>query len=415
MKRYILIVLCSQSIFADYFKARPFWENPYWGEPILDKDWLFNFTTIFKSGSTDEGLDYDGRHKNILNIYGPTNLKTLTKGVPAEILNRYPTSPINGIWSSSSAREFGKITFNGDFRVTSLNFYATQNFERGFFSGLFFQIENHKLKSITYKDSTRNSNDLPSSITQNQWQTFINNFFTNIQKYGVNMPNAISTKGLNQLDTYFGWTRSFTQTEHVDFVDFTGIVGIRLPIGTEAKTAFNLNHNFGRSKSVIISGRIAVGLWNWLTVGFVLGAQVYKKRCANIPMKTDTTQCGLIKLASGAAIIDKKPLINWGIFLKAEHFYKRFSLLFAYQYTKQKETFLEPKDTTVFSYEAANSDCALRRWEMQTLNFAIDYEFATEHKKNLPRVGVFFDIPIDGNLIFKTKQCGLGISIKTVW
>src|SRR3990167_1879677 len=146
-----------------------------------------------------------------------------------------------------------------------------------------------------------------------------------------------------------------------------------------------------------------------------VGAELYKSYYEDIPMKTDEKQSGLIKLAKGIAKIDKKHLTNINFFLKADNFYKKFSLIFAYQHTKQNRTWLEPRNTDVFSYDIVNSDCILNTWAMSTINFCMDYEFSTLECPYLPKIGVFFDLPMDGYRIFKTKQSGLGISIKAEW
>lgn len=412
----LLFLLISINIHpSTYYKAQEFWESPYWGEPILDKPGLNNFVVKIKSGSTDEASNCAGIDTNVLNICGPTKLSKLTKGVPSSVLNKYPDSPINNVWSIDNlSREFGNITFQSDFRSTTLEFYMTQNINKGFFIGSIFEIENNKFSTITFKDSTRKT-DLPNTITEGQWQSFINNFFTNIAKYGVNMPRSVSKKGLTKADLFGGWARSFTNTDYLDFVDFTAVIGLSFPTGSYGDSAFNLYYNLGKSMSSIISVRAAIGVWNWLTAGISIGTEIYSKYNRLIPMKTDSEQCGLIKLARGMAKIDKKPMVNFGFFIKAEQFYRSLSIIFAFQSTHQKKTYLYPEDIFTFNYNVVNADCALRDWTMHTINFCIDYDFANDQKPCLPKVGVFFDIPIDGKGIFKTKQSGAGLAIKAEW
>ena len=163
------------------------------------------------------------------------------------------------------------------------------------------------------------------------------------------MPNEINKAGLARGDLFFGWARNFTNTSYLDFVDFTGVFGYSWPTNKEKNSIFNLNHNLGRPTSFIISARAAIGLWDWLTIGMAVGAELYKSYYEDIPMKTDEKQSGLIKLAKGMAKIEKKHLTNINFFLKADNFYKKFSLIFAYQHTKQNRTWLEPRNTDVFN------------------------------------------------------------------
>src|SRR3990167_4498308 len=175
-----------------YYKAPEFWENPYWGEPIIATDYMTNFVTKLKSGCTEEGLNCSGIETNILQIYGPTKLSNLTKGIPDFILNKYPTSPINNVWMNNNlSREFGNIRFSGCFRSTSLNFYLTQQFTHGLFIGSFLQIEDNRTSKIQFKDSTR-VGDLPPTISKQEWQIFTNNLFKNLEQYGICVPNEIN-------------------------------------------------------------------------------------------------------------------------------------------------------------------------------------------------------------------------------
>jgi hypothetical protein len=413
---WVLLFIFSNSINSStYYKAPEFWENPYWGEPGLDKDRLSNFTVKIKSGSTEKGLNCGGAETNVLNICGPTKLRNLTKGVPSSVLNKYSDSPINNVWSVSNlSKEFGDITFSSKFRVTNLNFYLTQNLSCGFFGGGIFQIENISFSDISFKDSTRTT-DLPTTITKTEWQLFTNKLFTNLEKYGIKMPTTVNKKGLSRVDIFGGWTKSFTNTESLDFVDFTSTIGLSFPVGTDKSSVFNLHRNLGRSMSAIVSAKAAIGVWDWLTIGVFIGTELYKSYNRVVPMKTDSEQCGLIKLAKGVAKVDKKPMINFGFFAKAEHFHKRFSIIFAYQCTLQKKTYLNPIDIFTFDSNIVNNDCTLCKWKMHTINFSIDYEFATEETPTLPKIGIFFDLPMDGKGILKTKQSGVGLSIKTEW
>lgn len=414
-KFWALLIIFNSLSPSAFYKAQEFWENPYWGEPILDKDRLSNFVIKLKSGSTKDGLNHSGVETNVLNIYGPTKLSNITKGVPSSVLNKYPTSPINNVWSIDGlSREFGNITFSSKFRSTNLNFYLTQNLAKGLFIGSIFQIENTRFRNIEFTDSTRVT-DLPSTITREEWQIFSRNLFKNMEKYGISMPTETSSKGLSRIDVLGGWTRSFTNTEYLDFVDFTATIGASFSTIKNNSAVFNLHQKFEPPNSAIISARTAIGVWNWITAGIVIGTEIYPKYNKEIPMKTDADQSGIVNLATGMAKIDKKPAIRFGFFVKAEQFYKSFSIIFGYQYTNQKRTNVYPNDIFTFNYAVVNSDCALCKWKMHTINFSIDYDFATEKCPSLPRVGAFFDFPVDGIGIFKTKQSGLGISIKTEW
>src|SRR5437870_1055851 len=82
-------------------------------------------------------------------------------------------------------------------------------------------------------------------------------------------------------------------------------------------------------------------------------------------------QNGIIKLACGNVSVHKGPLINTGLYFKADHFGHGFSFTTAYSFASQQKNRLTPQDSTTFDRNIINSDATLAGWNMHTFNFVL--------------------------------------------
>jgi len=113
--------------------------------------------------------------------------------------------------------------------------------------------------------------------------------------------------------------------------------------------------------------------------------------------------------------IEKGSVWQVGAYLKIDHFLGGLSFVFGYNFANQNSDELTPCDTNKFPPSIVNSDESLKGWQMHTLNFLLEYDFAAKSSQFAPRVAVQYNVPIGGKRIFKTDTAGGTIGLDISW
>jgi len=412
----LLVLLCSITfkILSDepkFFKA-----GHFYSEPRLAEKWLTTIDLEFEFGKTTVGYNNCGMKTNILNIYGDENIKQLANGVPETFLKKSPNPFLNTLFLEETGINFGKIQFNGKFKVSEMVLDYYQNFSKGFFSQIylpyFFKLN---IYDINFDDLSSPANSKPDANYQD-WKNFVNNLEKNIANYGLSI-GPICRKGPGDLLLFFGWTFNHEDTEYIDFIDATFKAGVLFPTGTkkDLTKVFDITTGYNGFWGVPISFKASFGLYEWLTFGGHAAAIFFKDRIETVKFKTAFEQNGFIKLASGPANIHQGTNWNLGLFIKADHFMNGISVILGYRYDQKNRWVITPCDLETYNFDVVNSDSMLQRWNMHTINFLAEYDFESERCHHLPKIQVFIDIPVSGKLIFKTAMAGFTLGIDYEW
>ena len=387
----------------------------FFGEPRLTKNWLTTFDFWIGTGKTTEGRNSCGMETNILNIFGEENIKQLAHGVPQSILDKSADSFLNNLWQKRTGDNFGKLRFSGRFKITEAIIDIQQNLAIGFFAELYIPIRKLEITDFSFRDLSTKAN--AGNANFGQWQEFIVNIKKNLQPYGIYLQNTKST-GIGDITLLGGYSYSYTETEYLDFIDATLKGGVLFPTGKQRNlhNVFSLPQGYDGHFGAPIFFDVAFGLYDWMTLGGYASVILFADKTKNVSMKTSEQQNGFIKLAHGTADVSLGTIWTAGAFFKAEHFLNGgLSLTLAYRFDKQNKTLIMPCDLKTFNFKIVNSDPMLDGWNMHTLNFIADYDFATIDCPNRPHVQVFIDLPIAGKRIFKTTMVGVGFGIDYAW
>jgi len=387
-----------------FYKASHFWQEPRFQEEDLN-----TFEIWAGAGKTCTGFNLCGKKVNILQIYGDETLSLLFKNVPQILERTYPKTILNNIWEHQPEdSDFGKIRFTGKFRMTEADIDLQKNFCNGFFGELHLPIRKLEIYDVNYENLSTYLNK-PEGINYQKWSTFVNFLPENLRMYDINI-DGFKSKGVGDLSLLLGYTVNHENTEYIDFIDFTAKAGILFPTGKKKNlnNPFSIPLGYNGHYALNISANVAVGLYEWLTLGAYAEGLFFRNRQQEVKMKTAFDQNGFIKLTSGCANVDQGSIVSAGIYAKADHISRGLSFLIAYRFDKQFRTFLFPK-SRLFNYEIVNSDKELFGFQMNTLNFVLEYDWATYECPQKPRAQLFFDIPVSGKQIYKTKLIGLGV------
>jgi len=387
----------------------------FWDEPRLEKDFLSSLDITFAGGWTKKGHNGNGDTVELLNIYGLHNMHQLGLNVPGKDLTTQEDIALTLLSLVPSRDSFGKLEFSGSFETTEANFAWTQNFIRGFFFQAHLPVRQLQITNIKFVDKSPTDCKFPNKNTP-QWQMFLNLFNAILKKYNVSIAN-IKRTGIGDTTFLLGWTRNYEETEEIDLIDVTFKTGFLAPTSRikNEDLAFDIPLGYNGHWAIPASLDIAIGAYDWLTVGAHLSGLFFFNKTRLIRMQTSVEQNGFIKLAKGCALIDPGSLWHASGYLKADHVAQGLSLLLGYSLMHKNEDELTPVDTRSFNATAANSDEMLQGWQSHTLHFMIEYDFTKEESKVGPRVGLFFDYLVGGKRVFKTSMIGLGFGLEIMW
>lgn len=374
------------------------------------------------------GAPFDQCNKEscLLNICGFYDMRALGLGLPNKDLNNPVDLALTDLSMLPARGTFGMLSFAGKFSILEANFFYTQNFACGFFFQTHVPVRKMTINNISFVDLSPDDNLFPNVKTA-QWQNFLNLFPQMLERYNLSI-GCTQRTGLGDISFLGGWTCNYENTETLDFVDLSIRAGVLVPSGeiADVNKAFDLPGGYNGHVGVPISFDVAFGLYEWMTLGFHLGAMPFgdKEQCVRIT--TDPTQQGLIKLVSAKANVHEGTLWDAVGYFKADHFCRGLSLLFAYTYAKKKpnvitEPFCLSQSCSILD-DCINLECLSScdlvngGWNMQTFNILAEYDFTNINSSCFtPRLGLFYNAVVGGERIFTTNVGGMTAGLDISW
>jgi hypothetical protein len=382
-------------------------------EPRLARNWLTSFDATLGYGSTKKGRDDTCSVKvPLLDIYGVQNMQALGINVPGKdltnpgdiLLTQLALLPIND--------GFAQLSYSGKFQVFEANLCFSQNITCGFFVQAHMPIRQLKVTDITPCDlSPTDCTNGPNQFTPT-WQTFLMLLPSILQKYGIS-PGPTETSGIGDISLLAGWTNNYEETREIDYFDTTFRAGVLFPTGKKRNEdqAFSIANGYNGFFAIPASLDLAVGWYDWFTMGIHFGGMAFIQKNKDVRMKTDCAQSGFIKLAKGRARVDPGTIWEINPYLKADHIICGFSFLVAYSFANKNRDIISPCDLTVFIPSIVNTDQMFFGWKMHTINFIAEFDFATYEHPWYPRIGGFFNLVVGGERIFNTNVGGFQIGV----
>lgn len=402
LKRFIFLLFLQTSISAidnpHFYKSSQFFYKPR-----LEEDWLLSFEAFFGGGQSENSYNNYKENTCILNLYGPSNLHLAGKGVSEKILNCNPDGFLNNFWQDQVGPYFGKIIFDGHFKIAQIYFDYQKNLQGGFFYQINLPVRKMAINSITIKDLSQVKNK--KEANWQDWKSFITNLRSNLKNYGICLSDEVEKTGVGDLAIMFGKTVNYENTTHIDFIDATIKFGILFPTGKEndPNILFDLPTGYDGYWGFPIFTSFGLGLFEWLTLGTYFNGYFFSHKNKEIRVQTAQDQSGFIKLEKIMARTKHGNIFTTGIYFEADHFMKGYSLLVSYQYNKQYQTKIQPINNTNLNQEFIDADPMFQGFSMNNVNIYFEWDFASIEHPNAPHIRVSLDIPFNGRNIFDTK------------
>ena len=409
MKKLLFLLILIQYI-KPYYKPSYLWDEAYWGFPARINTKIGPAIRI-KYGSTKSGQNNLGEKTNVLNIYGNENLYDIARAVPQEILDRNPTSILNTLWQKPFAPGLGQLTINSQFSLLETNLDFGTGITKHWSTGVAINFFKIKFNNICYNDLTPKSS-IPASIGEATWDDFFKNFVTNMNKYGMNLPQKSTSSLIKEFEFSFTYAQEYKTIAGKIYWSTT--VGSAILIGiSNADTPLALGHGLGYNKPFIFSFSAAVEPLKWLIIGATAGGATRQTQSVEgVRMKTFDAQNGLIKLTPGLASVNNGTLGVAALYAQV-NLNDRWNISGSYAYNTQSRTKLIPKDKTIFETDIVNTDSVLDSWSMRSISFSIEH--VIKSKKKTKAFAIDFNIPLNGRNIFNLIMSGVNAKIKWVW
>lgn len=384
-------------------------------EPRLEHDYLSTFGATLGGGNTTKGRSADNAIVPLLDIYGTHNIQLLN----VNTIYTDPDNPynllLNNLAQLPTRPGFATLSIDGSFDIIESNLSFAQNLSRGLLLFFHLPVRRLKISDIKITDLSPNDQIFPNRNTP-EWQQVLQVFNPLLTHYGINRCPTTST-GVGDLTSMVGWTHNYQETTTIDYIDYTVMTGFLAPTGKQRdeNKLFSLPTGYNGHWGFPLCAMVSVGWYEWVTVGGYLNSLFFVNKDRTMRLKTDPAQNGIIKLACGDVSVHKGPLVNTGIYFKADHVGHGFSVTSAYSFASQTKDQLTPKSPGFFDRAIINTDSTIAKWNMHTFNFALEYDFTREGKKVGNRIGLFYNLQVAGARTFNTNVTGGTYGLDISW
>ena len=384
-------------------------------EPRLEHDYLATFATTLGGGTTTKGRSAHNEIVPLLDIYGTHNIQALNTNTMFTNPNDPYDALLNNLAQLPSRSNFATLSLDGSFSIIETNLSYAQNLSYGLFLFFYLPVRRLKISDISFTDLSPNDDIFPNKNTP-EWQQVLHNFNPLLAHYGINSCATTST-GVGDLSSWIGWTHNYQETTTLDYIDYSFMAGFLAPTGKirNENKLFSLPTGYNGHWGFPLCAMASLGWYEWVTIGGYLNSLFFINRNQIMRLKTDCAQSGLIKLACSDVSVHKGPLVNTGIYFKADHVGHGFSVTTAYSFAFQRKDELTPQNPAVFDRATINSDATIAKWNMHTFNFALEYDFTREGKKVGNRIGLFYNLQIAGARTFNTNIAGGMYGLDISW
>jgi hypothetical protein len=385
-------------------------------EPRLEHDYLTTFNATLGGGSTRKSRSCDNTLVPLFDLYGRQSFQALTANTIFYDPNNRFDKLLSDLAALPSRENFATISIDGEFKIVEANLSLAQNLSHGFFFFFHLPIRRLKISDVSFIDQSPDDILFPNKNTA-EWQAVFNEICPLLQNYHLN-PHSTISAGIGDLSSWLGWTHNYQETEILDFIDFTFMTGTLAPTGKQRNEnkLFSLPTGYNGHWGFPLCAAASIGFYEWVTIGGYLNTLFFLNKNRTMRIKTDAAQNGLIKLACAQVSDHRGPLINTGLFLKADHVGHGMSVTAAYSFATQQKSHLTLQNSIdTADCSIINSDSTLKGWNMHTLNFLAEYDFAQEDSTIGNRIGLFYNLQVAGSRVFDTNVFGGTYGIDISW
>jgi hypothetical protein len=415
-KYYLIVAIATASALHCLDNPHFYRATNMFLEPRLEHDSLTTFNATLGGGSSTKGRSCNNTIVPLFDIYGTQSFQELNANTPFKDPNNQFDQLLIQLGQLPMRQNFATLSINGHFNIVEANLSLAQNLSKGLFLFFHLPVRRLKISEISFIDLSPDDQIFPNKNTP-EWQQLLQEFCPFLANYGINAGPTTST-GVGDLSSWLGWTHNYQETRTLDFIDFTFMLGFLAPTGKQRNEnkLFSLSTGYNGHWGFPLCGAASIGFYEWITIGGYLNTLFFLNKKRTMRVKTNAAQSGILKLACAPVSDHRGPLINTGFYVKADHVGHGVSVTAAYSFASQQKSHLKPKNSVLFDYCAIiNTDSMLAGWNMHTLNFMAEYDFAREGSTIGNRIGLFYNLQVAGSRVFDTNMIGGTYGIDIAW
>jgi len=403
-----IILVCTMYLYAidnpHFYRSTNFIH----AEPKIEHDLFSSLDISLAGGSSCTSRNSNHQHVPLFDLYGTQSVPALFKNdnhsddVCANIVQKLPPSFL--------LPPQGHVSFDATFKITEANISYSYIIKKGMLLLFHIPIRRLEIKNVSYTDIT------PISMINEEWQHLFNIFPQCLSHSHITIAPWKGV-GIGDLTTLIGFTHNYQHTKVLDFIDGTVALGILFPTGKtkNPRDIFSLPLGYNGHFGIPLQGSLAIGTYGWVTIGTYIQALFFMHKNQNLGLKTDLMESGPIRSTFSSIRTSKGADWNTGIYFKADHFAYGLSFTTAYSFSGEQKTHLSIPYNSPFDSAIINSDSSLQGWNMHTLHFSAEYDFATHDSQSGLRVGAFYTLQLQGTRVFETNMLGGTFGLDIAW
>jgi len=390
--------------------------------PPKDTRAPFRIGANIEWGDTQDGYNWDGHKRNILQLHDDTQstIAMLLKPTPEidakigtvleDLTAAYPGQPLD-----DGVR--GHIRLVGDFQQFDVTPHVRYTLPVNLFKGnlavgLYMPVRYAEVYDVGKEDLTESIYAVDYEVQKQ----LTHDIDTNIKEFGGPDLGSWSKTGLGDLVLMFDWYNCYTQTERDSLKDvyLHAKAGLTFPTAEEKDEDKAFSVALGNDGAWGIPFGIGLDLYFKQKIAFGIDAEflVLFDQSKTRRMKTEAYQTEFFLLNKGKATKDYGLTWKFNAYLQAFRFLDGLSLKFDYEYLKHDDDKLTPKSDD-FSAAIVNTATSLKEYNSHNLIFQLNYDFfeACLTRSYKPQLSLYYKLPVGGKNIISSQTVGGQIAV----
>lgn len=373
-------------------------------------------------GSRTTGRNWDAKRRNVLALHDDSES---TIGMVQDPVN--PNASLQALLADQAAflaahppltiKDFddgarGHVQLSGKYSGMNVNFNGSyilplKQIPGQFDVRLHVPVVAKKISDVTFTDLTVNDNS-PTNVAAKQKLT--NNLIANAKNFGNLDLSAWEKVGIGDIAALLGWRNDYNQDkEFLKNVTLQAKLGLSLPFGASRDEDKAFSMALGSDGAVGLPVGIGMGLdfVHHIRAGIDVDFLVLFDKTKIMRLETNSLQTEFLLLNKGLATREHGLIWQFHLFLQAYRFVKGFSVGVDYQFVKQDNDRLNPRNND-FSFSLVNSVRSLKEWNVHNVLFRAHYDFIDDsHDVAIaPQVGFFYKLPVAGKNVIDAHTVG---------
>ncbi len=382
-------------------------------EPLVRPDYssarMFQVYSLVEAGYNQLGLNSDGTHVNVLQIYNrEQNALKMLDGFPVSSCIGQKRIQVDA--DDDGVR--GHFNVCGDLKLlAAFSFNLRCFFTDAFSVGFYFPFLSMRLNDVYWQNLTQDIDEQDFRVRE----LLTDHFFSNVCALGGPSLGSWHRTGPGDATIMLEWYRDFRQNKPMlKNVRINWRVGLTMPTGLRADEdklfaipfgydgAFSIPYGLGLD--LILATHLRVGVDVQLTHVFD------NTRLRRI--KTDLDQTDLLLLQKVWAHKDWGMVQRFDLYVELYRFLSGLSAKVGYQYLKQGDSTLSFA-CNEYSSRIANTAQSLQDYTMHMIIPKINYDFQAQLGPDCrvrPQIGLFGRFPFNGKRVALVSTLGVALS-----